>query len=239
MSLGEFFTGFGFLVGILVLIWSARSQGLITHGMGRVALAGAAGGIFGAKLAQLIFSGWPTRVPWWVLFDPKAGGKALFGGLIFGWVAVAITKHKLGITRSTGDHFALALPAGEAVGRIGCYFNQCCYGRACDLPWAVAQHGALRHPTQIYASIVAALAFVALLAIRSHLRRKGDLWRIYLAIFGATRFGLEFLRENGPAFLGLSAMQWLCLELCGFAIVSWRMAERRTPLQPRLEGQPL
>lgn len=227
MTIGEVFTGLGFLTGLLVLYLSGRASGLATPGMRIVALAGFLGGVLGAKVSQLVFSGWPTKVPWWAILDPKLGGKALFGGLLFGWIAVVVTKWKLGIRRSTGDHFALALPAGEAVGRIGCYFNQCCYGTRCDLPWAVDQHGAMRHPAQLYTAIVAALLFVFLLWLKPRLTREGDLWRVYLLGFGTTRFFLEMVRENDAAFLGLSAMQWFCIELVVFAAVGWYRVRRR------------
>lgn len=230
MTIGELFTGLGFLTGLLVLYLSARQERLVTSGMGKVALAGFVGGIFGAKISQLLFSGWPAKVPWYVVFDPQAGGKALFGGMLFGWLAVVLAKRKLGIRRATGDHFALALPAGEAVGRIGCFFNQCCYGTRCDLPWAVEQHGALRHPAQLYSAITAALLFVTLLWLKPKLAREGDLWRLYLLGFGVTRFGLEFVRERDVAWLGLSAMQWFCMELIVFAAVSWFLAGRRSSL---------
>lgn len=227
MTIGEVFTGLGFIVGLLVLYLSGRASGLATRGMGTVALAGFLGGVIGAKVSQLVFSGWPTKIPWWAIFDPKLGGKALFGGLVVGWIAVMVAKWRLGIRRSTGDHFALALPAGEAVGRIGCYFNQCCYGTKCDLPWAVEQHGALRHPAQLYTAIVAALLFVFLLWLKPRLAREGDLWRVYLFGFGITRFFLEIVRENDAVFLGLSAMQWFCIELVVFAAVGWYLSRRR------------
>jgi phosphatidylglycerol---prolipoprotein diacylglyceryl transferase len=233
MSLGELFTALGFLTGITVLILSAKAGGIATQGMGKVALAGFIGGILGAKLTQLVVEGWPIKAPWWVLFDPKAGGKALMGGLLFGWLAVVVAKKALGIKRSTGDHFALALPAGEAVGRIGCYLNGCCYGRKCDLPWAVSQHGALRHPTQIYSALAAAALFCLLLWLKPRLANEGDLWRAYLVGFGLSRFGLEFLRENEPAFAGLSAMQWVCLELVVFAIVGF-LLKRPKRVEPIL-----
>ncbi len=230
MTLGEFFTGLGFLTGLIVLYLSGRRDRLVTTGMGKVALAGFLGGVFGAKVTQLIFSGWPLKVPWYIVFDPKAGGKALFGGMLIGWVAVVLTKRRLGIKRSTGDHFALALPAGEAVGRIGCFFNQCCYGTKCDLPWAIEQHGELRHPAQIYSALSAAALFSALLWLKPRMATEGDLWRLYLLGFGLTRFGLEFVRERDIAWLGLSAMQWFCLELIVYGSVSWVLARRRTPM---------
>jgi phosphatidylglycerol---prolipoprotein diacylglyceryl transferase len=230
VTLGELFTAFGFLTGIIVLIWSAKASGIATQGMGTVALVGFAGGILGAKLTQLVVEGWPAKVPWWVIFDPKAGGKALMGGLLFGWLAVGLAKWRLGIKRSTGDHFALALPAGEAVGRIGCYLNGCCYGRVCDLPWAVDQHGALRHPTQIYSAIASAAIFMVLLVFKSKLRREGDLWRLFLLLFGISRFSLEFLRENDAALGGLSAMQWVCLELIAYVVGSTLWHRRKSPM---------
>jgi phosphatidylglycerol---prolipoprotein diacylglyceryl transferase len=227
LTLGELFTALGFLTGITVLILSAGKGGIATQGMSKVAMAGLIGGIFGAKITQLLVEGWPSKVPFWAILDPKSGGKALMGGLLIGWISVVLAKWRLGIKRSTGDHFALALPAGEAIGRIGCFFNTCCYGRACDLPWAVQQHDAWRHPTQLYSSLTSALLFGFLLWLRPRLKREGDLWRCYLVGFGLSRFGLEFLRENDAALLGLSAMQWVCLELVVFAGIGHFMSLRR------------
>lgn len=116
------------VTGILILIWQARVRKLDTDGMALIAVFGTVAGLLGAKISELVFQGWPIRVSFFTLFDPSAGGRALLGGVIFGWFAVVWAKHRMGIRRSTGDLFALALPAGEAVGRIGCFFNGCCYG---------------------------------------------------------------------------------------------------------------
>ena len=61
------------------------------------------------------------------------------------------------------DIAAVSLPLGHFLGRIGCFFAGCCYGKTCDLPWAVtfndpeslAQplHVPL-HPTQLYALLL-------------------------------------------------------------------------------------
>src|SRR5262249_48330068 len=104
-------------------------------------------------------------------------------------------------------------PAGEAIGRIGCYFNGCCYGKACNLPWAVYQHDAYRHPAQLYASGVSAAVFICLVLLRKRMRGEGDLFRLYLVLMGITRFGLEFFRERNLMISGLSLVQWICLEL--------------------------
>ena len=228
MTLGFLFTGLGYLVGALVLWWAASQKKLATKGIGWVALSGFAAGVFGAKLTQLVAQGWPTRVPVEAAFDPSAGGRALLGGLAFGWIGIEIAKRRLGIRRSTGDLFALALPAGEAVGRIGCFFNGCCYGEKCDLPWAVYQHGAWRHPAQIYSSVTAAALFAGLLWARNRVKREGDLFLLYLGGFGATRFLLEFVRWRESLIFGLSPMQWFCLELVMGSSVAWVVKSRRS-----------
>ncbi len=233
MSLGEVFTLLGYLTGALVLVIAARGKKLATEGMAKVAAAGFVGGILGAKLTQMIAEGWPVRIPAWTIADPRAGGRALLGGLIFGWISVEIAKRVLGIKRATGDLFALALPAGEAVGRIGCFFNGCCYGSECDLPWAVEQHGALRHPAQLYTSLVAAATFGFLLWLKPRLTREGDLFKAYLLIFGSTRFLLEFVRWRETVIWGLSPMQWFCLELVVGVLISVWIRSRRARVSNR------
>jgi phosphatidylglycerol---prolipoprotein diacylglyceryl transferase len=208
MTLGTLFTALGFLVGGLVFWLAARERRLATNGMTRVVLIGVTAGVVGAKLSQVAIAG-----SWEALLDPRTGGRALLGGVIFGWLGVELAKRQMGIRRSTGDMFALALPAGEAIGRIGCHFNGCCYGAACDLPWAIDQHGALRHPSQLYSAVAAAALFGVLLGVRKRLTHEGDLFKLYLAGFAALRFVLEFFRYHESTTLGLSLMQWLCLEI--------------------------
>jgi len=227
MIAGAFFTGLGYLVGAVVLWWAASQKRLATKGIGWVAFSGFAAGIAGAKLTQLVAEGWPLRLPAAAALDPRSGGRALLGGLIFGWIGVEVSKRRLGIRRSTGDLFALALPAGEAVGRIGCFFNGCCYGEKCDLPWAVYQHGAWRHPAQLYSAVTAAGLFGGLLWARRHVKREGDLFLLYLFGFGLTRFLLEFVRWRETLFFGLSPMQWFCLELIVGSVVGWAIKSRR------------
>ncbi len=222
MTIGEVFTGLGYLVGAVVLYLASRSKKMATEGIGLVAIWGFVGAIIGAKLTQWIAQG----APGWA-FDPRTGGRALLGGLVFGWISVAIAKKRLGIRRDTGDLFGLALPAGEAVGRIGCYFNGCCYGSECAAPWAIWQHGAWRHPAQIYSSITSAVLFGVLLWLRPRLKTEGDLFRCYLLGFGSSRFLLEFVRWRESLIFGLSPMQWFCIELVIGTLVWWAIRRRR------------
>src|ERR1044071_993758 len=136
----------------------------------------------------------------------------------------------MGIRRSTGDLFALALPAGEAVGRIGCFFNGCCYGVPVargSVPWAIFQHGAWRHPAQLYSAAAALLLLVLLLAVRDRLPREGDLFKAYRLLFGASRLLIEFWRERPALLAGLSLAQWVSVELAVAGAAALLLSARR------------
>ena len=221
MTLGELFTLLGYVAGAFVFYLAARERRLATEGIRTVALWGVAGGIVGAKIAAWLSTPGADAT---ALVAP--GGRALLGGLLGGWLAVEIAKQRLGIRRSTGDLWALALPAGEAVGRLGCFCNGCCFGTKSEVAWAVYQHGAWRHPAQIYAALLAAAIFIALWPLRAKLPREGDLFRLYLLLFAAGRFVLEFFRERPALWAGLSLAQWVCLEIA-VSVALWNWLARR------------
>ena len=227
MTLGEFFTLLGFLTGAFVLWRWSRARNLATEGMKWVALAGIVGGVAGAKVTQwMIGEGGGLSS---AILNPQNGGKSLVGGLVCGWLAVEIAKRVLGIKRSTGDGWALALPAGEAVGRIGCYFNGCCYGTKCDASWAIYQHGAWRHPTQIYSAVAAAIVFSVVWFTRDKMKREGDSFKLYLVLYGTSRFAIEFARDRSVVWNNLSLVQIICLETAIVAaiLLAWNGRQTR------------
>ncbi len=72
------------------------------------------------------------------VFNITQGGLVVFGSLIGGAIAALIflARHRLPVL-AMGDLMAPSIVLGMAVGRIGCFFNGCCFGGACELPWAV------------------------------------------------------------------------------------------------------
>ncbi len=227
--LGMFFTGLGYAVAGLVFYLAARRRGLATEGVRYVALAGLVGGVLGAKLTQWVLVYWQTLAAHpTAILNPATGGRTIIGGIIVGWATVEIAKRRVGLRRRTGDLFAVAIPAGEAVGRIGCFLNSCSFGTVSAVSWAVFQQGAWRHPVQLYTSAVAAGIFFLLLRFRDRLPREGDLFRLFLVLFGAGRFVLEFFRERPTWFAGLSMAQWASLELVGVGVLLLFISARRS-----------
>ncbi len=191
--------------------FAARKRGMATSGIAQIMQAGLLGGLIGANVLQLLATGLP--------------GKTIEGGIIGGWLAVIWMKRRLGITRPTGDLFALAVPAGEAIGRIACFIGGCCAGKPSSVAWAVYDHGAWRHPSQLYLSLGAAVTLAILLAVdRRRVLPENGLFYLQGLLFCSIRFGIEFTRDVAPAALGLTFAQLLCVAgFIGFATLLVRL----------------
>ncbi len=227
--LGSSLHALGYVVGSLVFILAQRmSRQPLPSGRPRLILLGSAliGGILGAKMSQWLALGWPIGADPLAFFNPASGGRTVLGGIICGWVAVELAKSRLGIRYSTGLPFALALPAGEAVGRLGCWFNGCCGGRESSLPWAVMHNGTALHPSQLYMAAGLLILLASLLRLRPRLEQAGDLFLYYLAGYGLLRFLVEFTRSQDALFFGLSLAQWICLLFVSAGILGL-LARRR------------
>jgi phosphatidylglycerol---prolipoprotein diacylglyceryl transferase len=196
-------------VAALAFWWMARRRGMLGDDAARVMGAGLIGGLAGANLLQLLATGLP--------------GKTIEGGIVGGWLAVIWVKRRFGIARPTGDLFALAIPAGEAIGRIACFVGGCCYGKVANVAWAVHEHGALRHPTQLYLAFGAALCFALLLTIERRFKLpENGLFYAGGMLFCIDRFAVEFFREGTTTQLGLTLAQAGCT--LGFAFFAWKLA---------------
>ena len=196
-----------YIVALVAFRWIARRRGLATSGIWTLMQAGLIGGLLGANALQLLASGAP--------------GKTIEGGFVGGYLAVIWMKRRLGIVRSTGDLFALALSAGEAIGRIGCFIGGCCYGKVAQAGVLVHDHGALRYPTQLYMSLAAAATFALLFALeRRRALPENALFAIGGMAFCLSRFTIEFFRDGAPSAGGLTLAQYGCI--AGFVFLVWK-----------------
>jgi len=184
----------------------------------RVAAAcGLIAGALTARLAEYLAEG----VPFSLLLHPEYGGRTILGGVIGGWVGVEVAKRWMGIRTPTGDAFGLALAAGEVFGRIGCYFNGCCFGKPSNVPWAIYQHGAWRHPTQLYSAAAAALIFSVLMLARPRVA-SGQVFALYLMLFAGFRLVIEPFREDFGVGLAAYVAEAASAALLLAGVVVWR-----------------
>lgn len=218
--IGTIFNGIGVAAGLLVYWLESRRRKLNTDGMAKVAIIGILCGILAARLIERLAEGGDFGS----MLNPLVGGRTILGGVLGGWLAVELTKRRMGITVSTGPLWAVAMPLGEFFGRVGCYFNGCCFGRACSLPWAIYQHGEMRHPTQLYLAGSSLAIFGISWALRDHPK----VFLIYMMLWAGSRFFIEFFREPVGRSGGMSLAQYACLGIalaCGFGLVRAQFAK--------------
>jgi phosphatidylglycerol:prolipoprotein diacylglycerol transferase len=196
-----------------------------------VALGAVLGAIVGAKLGMVLFQ---PFADWWSMlagvFSLDLTGKTVIGGLAGGYVGVELSKWLAGVRHSTGDGWAVALPLGQAIGRIGCFLEGCCYGTPWDGALSVELGGVHRHPTQLYeAGLDLALAGV-LFAMRGRTGAHGQLFRAYLVGYAVIRFCLEPLRGDPARWIGpFTLVQGVCAAAAlGFGALILVKAWRRT-----------
>lgn len=160
------------------------------------------------------------------------GGFVFLGGVLGAWAACTI------FCVIKGEPFwfwaDVAVPCislGYALGRIGCFLNGCCYGRFCELPWAVAMQGGMRHPTQLYATFWELAVCLLLLKIESKVRMAGTLFSVWLVLHALGRVMMEYFRDDprGPMVHGISIGTWMSLAfgLAGVISILLRPGHRR------------
>jgi prolipoprotein diacylglyceryltransferase len=176
------------------------------------------GGAFGAKLPFVLGAAdGPFSLVGWL-----SDGKTIMTGLIGAYLGVELGKLILGVRAKTGDTFALPLACALAVGRWGCFFNGCCFGRETALPWGHDfGDGVCRHPTQAYESVFhLSMAVVLWFCVRHRLFVNNQL-KLYLIAYGVYRFLSEFIRPEPVVLLGLTFYQWASVALVVGLAVQW------------------
>jgi len=175
----------------------------------------------------------------------RRAGFAWQGGFIAGtagliWLAIV---HRLDFLL-LADCFALSLPAGHMLGRLGCHSYGCCHGRPTESRLAIRYtHPASKavrlsglagvplHPVQAYSAVANLGIFVLLCALARGETRPGALGACYLLLDGLGRFLLEFLRGIPvKRLLGLSLYQCIALGLMAAgALLLWYSGWRPSP----------
>ena len=218
------FVGLGLVAGYVAKSVEEKRLNLLDSSNRRWVTAGALlGAMIGAKLGLLLYmpvSEWQESIA--QLLMEEWGGRTILGALFGGFVGVELAKKALGITIATGDPYAIGLPLGQALGRVGCFLGGCCYGR----PLEHSVFGLTTHPAQLYEGALDLTVAITLFAIRKQPRAPGLLFRYYLLSYAAIRFVMDFFRGDEKQVFGpLSYAQWFVLA-CAMAL-AWDVARRR------------
>ncbi|MCH9739553.1 MAG: prolipoprotein diacylglyceryl transferase [Epsilonproteobacteria bacterium] len=157
-------------------------------------------------------------------------GKSILGAIIGGVIAVEIFKKVMKIEGSTGAYFVPSLAIGIAIGRVGCYLtgiDDYTYGIETSSIFGVDfGDGILRHPVQLYESMVMLLFFGYTVYIYFNHRAKFEtvIFYQFILLYSTQRFIWEFLKPYETIFLGLNIFQLFCLGLILYATIYLRRA---------------
>lgn len=239
------------IVGYLLAIYFAKKQNIESHKMENIFLFTVIGSIIGARVAYVIEH--PHQMPNFLSpFEIWQGGLDWFGGLIGGLlVAILTIRHYKIDPFKIGDIAAIALPIGQAIGRIGCTSAGCCYGKevygVSDVSvgvhfmskfpffYMVFPEGAIApphvplYPTELMDLSFNLFIFLGAIFIFYKKRFDGEVFIFYLFFAGLFRFIEEFYRGVTPPIpgIGLTWNQIVCIGLMIGAIVLWFLLHKR------------
>jgi len=222
-----------YLLGLQLARVRARQRGLDQNRVLDLGIYIIISALVGAKLLLLVtdyktFSADPREL----LTLARSGG-VFYGGLILA-VAVALWYiRRIGLPLwTTCDVFAPGIALGHVIGRLGCLFAGCCYGKPTTMPWGITftdpfaaanvgtPLGVPLHPTQLYEAGAELAILIALLTTERKGRPfPGRTFWLYMLLYAISRFVIEFFRGDERGTVGIfSTSQFISILLVPLAI---------------------
>lgn len=243
----------GFLLGIAYIMRRCPEFGLDSDRALDVLLGVAVGGIVGARLYYVIFSG--QHYTLMDILRVRDGGLAIYGGVIGGFLSgILMCRWRKVKFLPMADATVGGVILGQAIGRWGNFFNVEAFGSNTAMPWGmagkpIADYLAAHqeqlaaqgifvdpsmpvHPTFFYESMWCLAGFVVLALFVKRRRFDGEVALFYLAWYGAGRAVIEGLRTDSLMWGSFRVSQMLAvlLVLVSAALIVWRRwVLRKTP----------
>lgn len=234
-SLNLYTYGLFIALGLMTAIWVSKKNapGISPETITDIFFVIMISGLLGARLLYVLINFESYRNNFADIFKIWQGGLVFFGGFLAAVVAtvVYLKVKKLNIWK-TADIISPGIALGHAVGRIGCLFAGCCYGKECDLPIAIkfthpeslAPIGIFLHPTQLYSVFSNLVLFVILLGLQKKKKFNGMVFLSYIMLYSLFRSVIEFFRGDFRGdfffeFISLSQGIGLTVSLIAFILL--------------------
>jgi phosphatidylglycerol:prolipoprotein diacylglycerol transferase len=227
-------------LAIVVVSWSlsrrAARAGIAPHIVNDLIFWVVIGGIIGARI---FYIGLDAR---FFLANPLdmlmiwKGGLAWQGSLLAGFVCgVIFIRHKKLPLRLMLDLVAPHIALGQAIGRIGCFLQGCCYGKPAAWGLFFPVWGEKLVPVQLFMVAGQLAIYGALSVLSRRALRRGQIFIWYLMLASAERFTVEFFRADHLILAGgLSIFQYICVGIFIAATLLniWLCRKDRSPCLP-------
>jgi phosphatidylglycerol---prolipoprotein diacylglyceryl transferase len=237
-----------YLLGLQLARVRAKKRGLDANRILDLGIYIIISALVGAKLLLLItdFKSF-TADPRELLTLARSGG-VFYGGLIVAVVVALWYIRRVGLPLwTTCDVFAPGIALGHVIGRFGCLFAGCCYGRPTMKPWGITftdtfaaanvgtPLGVPLHPTQLYEAGAEFLILMVLLVTERKGRPfPGRTFWLYMLLYAISRFIIEFYRGDDRGVVGMfSTSQFISIVLAPLAIVMLVYLSRVVTPEPK------
>jgi len=206
------------VVLVLWAVWQVRRGANLSYDtIITAALVGIPSGVIISRLLYLIDMWASHQNPGPII---GASGLTIWGAVLGAalgiWIYSRFSQLRFGYF---ADLMAPGVVLAQAIGRVGCTINGCCYGLPTSLPWGIvythprslAPLGVAVHPTQIYEIIYLLIIFGVLFSLRGRFKPDGSLFLVYLSLYSLWRIGIDFIREGTPLLFGLHQAQIIAI----------------------------
>ncbi len=248
-----------FFLGTMLAVRRARKSGLNPQQMLDLCFIVMIAAIIGSRLFYVVyhmdeFKGHLINIinPFQQSGEVGIAGLSMMGGLILA-IAAALTFFIIKKINPWPllDALAPSFFLGEAITRIGCFLNGCCFGLpthcGCGVVFPADSMagwifpGTPLWPTQLMSSAAGLVMFIALLLLEKKKRYNGFTFWNGLALYSIWRFTIDFFRyyEDSMVFLkvgqiAISRNQFLCVCLLAISIwwhlTLWKKHVRHQPI---------
>lgn len=228
--------GLGFLAALGLCLLRSKKFGLLNEHLWNIFYCAIIGGVVGARLLYIIVELPNIVKDVSILWDFSNGFVVyggLFGGIFAGWLYCK--KAKINFI----DYFELVMPGvslAQGIGRIGCLFAGCCYGKETDSWFAIEYHksnhapnGVKLIPTQIISSVGDFLICAILVIYASKKPKRGHVALAWVILYSVGRFAVEFLRNDHRGSIGvLSTSQMISIALALVSIILFIISKKKS-----------
>src|SRR5262245_54428981 len=237
-----------YLLGLKFAMVRAKARGLDAVRVLDLGIYIIISALIGAKLLLLITYFRTFRAnPAELLTLLKSAG-VFYGGLILAVIVALLYIRRAGLPLwTTCDVFAPGIALGHVVGRFGCFFAGCCYGKPTSVPWAITftdpfaaanvgtPLGVHLHPTQLYEAGAELLILILLLVTERRGRPyPGRTFWQYILLYAISRFVIEIYRGDPRGAIGIfSTSQFISLLLAPLAVGMLIYLSRRGTPEPK------
>ena len=190
----------GIISGFLYFMFRAKQNGIVEDTVLDITLVTVPVAVMGARIYFVVFYGVPLRE----LFAIRNGGLAIYGGVIFGVLAVLImTKIKKLKFFAFADMIIPGVMLGQIIGRWGNFANGEAYGsetaslfRMGLCNYSTGFETIFVHPTFLYESLWNLVGFVLINVFYKKKKFNGEIFLWYAGWYGLGRTFIELLRTD-------------------------------------------